>query len=66
MEQPVANIQLSDTCKRKTFHFKLINNVDKNMIIELSIYIKESVLSEAALKCTENVIGHNEGHYTAW
>lgn len=40
--------------------------VDKNLLIELSVYIKESVFSESALKCTENIIGQNEGHYTAW
>lgn len=40
--------------------------IDKNLLIQLSIYIEESVLSERALKCTQNVIEINEGHYTAW
>lgn len=64
--EPVANIQLDDSCIRKKFQQLLIHSVDKNLLIELSIYIKENVLSESSLKCTENIIQHNEGHYTAW
>ena len=68
--EPVADIQLDDSCKRKESlvesHLINLDFIDRNLLIELSVYIKESVFSESALKCTENVIERNEGHYTAW
>ena len=69
-EQPVANIQLDDSCKieriRRFISHLWIISLDKSLIVELSVYIKENVLSEAALECTQKVIEINEGHYTAW
>lgn len=67
--EPVADIKLEDSCKISFYCLKInfhVCFIDKNSLIELSVYIKENVLSESALKCTENVIEHNEGHYTAW
>lgn len=45
-------------------YFRIV--LDKSLIVELSVYIKENVLSKAALECTQKVIEINEGHYTAW
>lgn len=41
-------------------------HLDQNLIIQLGIYVKENVFTEAALQCTQKVIKINEGHYTAW
>ena len=45
-------------------YFRIV--LDKSLIVELSVYIKENVLSKAALECTLKVIEISEGHYTAW
>lgn len=67
-EQPVANIQLDDSCTIDIMVLccLFLNRLDKSLIVELSVYIRENVLSKAALECTQKVIEINEGHYTAW
>lgn len=42
------------------------NNVDVKLIEQLAVYLKNDILTPAALECTAKVIALNEGHYTAW
>lgn len=44
----------------------ILLRVDKNLLTQLSIYLREDVLTQAALECTRQVVEINEGHYTAW
>ena len=66
--KPVADIELSVECK---FNFLLglfISHslLDSKLVAQLAVFLQSDVLTPASLECTQKVITHNEGHYTAW
>lgn len=40
--------------------------LDVKLTEQLAVYLKNDILTPAALECTQKLIALNEGHYTAW
>ncbi len=66
--KPVADIELDLECKRLSnlLSPSSILFVDSKLVSQLAVFLQSDVLSPASLECTQQVIAHNEGHYTAW